>query len=462
MRDPIRLNPVPAIAEKARTCFRSDVTRPYEFRRDRLRALEASMRQHEGEVFEALKTDLGKSVYEAYPAEVGLVYVDLKHALKHLKDWMKPTGRRLPMTFWPGTGMQVPEPLGTALIISPWNYPFQLGTSPLVGAIAAGCNLVLKPSELAPATSAILEKVLRHAFGDDGYVTVVHGGPETSQQLLAEKWDVIFFTGSTRVGQIVMEAASKHLTPVILELGGKSPCLIDRDADLETTARRIMWGKTYNAGQTCIGPDYALVHKDVKQRFVDACQQAVKGFYGDDPKQSRDYSRVISQKHLQRLTTLVKGGRVAFGGRSDEAQKYFEPTVVVDVDLKSPLMNEEIFGPILPVLEVGSMDEAIDFVRARPKPLALYAFTSSSETADRILAKTSSGGAMVNDVLLHIASGMPFGGVGPSGMGSYHGKASFDAFTHHKTVVKKPWALDLKVRYPPYTVSLELFRKLLG
>ncbi|MCA2977876.1 MAG: aldehyde dehydrogenase family protein, partial [Myxococcaceae bacterium] len=232
MRDPVRLNPIAPTVERARAFFRSDVTRPYEFRRDRLRALEASIRAHEADVFEALRADLGKSIYEAYPAEVGLVYVDLKHALKHLKDWMKPVARRLPMTFWPGTGQQRPEPLGTALIIGPWNYPFQLATSPLVGAIASGCNVVLKPSELSPATAAVIEKVMRHAFGDDGYVTVVHGGPETSQQLLAETWDVIFFTGSTRVGQLVMEAASKHLTPVILELGGKSPCLVDADADL--------------------------------------------------------------------------------------------------------------------------------------------------------------------------------------------------------------------------------------
>jgi aldehyde dehydrogenase (NAD+) len=462
MRDPLRFNPVPALAERARAYFRSDVTRSYEFRRERLRALEASIRKHETLIFDALKADLGKSVYEAYPAEVGLVYVDIHHALKHLKAWMKPQRHLLPVTFWPGSGAQQPEPLGTALIISPWNYPFQLGTSPLAGAIAAGCNVVVKPSELAPRTAEALETVLRSAFGDDGYVTVVQGGPEASQQLLAERWDVVFFTGSTRVGQMVMEAAAKHLTPVVLELGGKSPCIVDADADLETSARRIIWGKTYNAGQTCIAPDYVLVHREVKQRFIEACQRTIRAFYGEDPKASPDYGRIISERHHRRLVGLLQNGRVASGGRHHEAERYFEPTLVVDPNLSSPLMTEEIFGPLLPIVDVGSVDEAIAFVRERPKPLALYAFTSTSTTADRILAKTSSGGAVINDVLLHIASGMPFGGVGPSGMGAYHGKASFDAFSHSKSIVRKPWLMDLKVRYPPYKVSIDLFRRLLG
>lgn len=462
MRDPVRLNPIPALVERARTYFRSEVTRPYQFRLERLRALEASMRAHEQQVFDALKADLGKSPYEAYPAEIGLVYADLKHAKSHLKQWMKPKRQSLPLSFWPGSAWQYPEPLGTALVISPWNYPFQLGTSPLVGAIAAGCTIVHKPSELSPHTSVVVETVLKHAFGDDGYVTVVQGGAETNQQLLAERFDVIFFTGSTRVGQIVMEAAAKHLTPVVLELGGKSPCLIDADADLETTARRLMWAKTYNTGQTCIGPDYALVQRDVKDRFLEACRAALEAMYGADPKQSPDLGRIITPRHHQRLVSLMKGGRAVIGGQHDEATKYIAPTVLVDVDLSSPLMQEEIFGPLLPVIDVKDMNEAIEFVRARPKPLALYAFTGSKETAERILTRTSSGGAMVNDLLLHIASGLPFGGVGQSGMGAYHGKASFDAFSHWKSVVKKPFFMDLKVRYPPYKVSLDLFRKLLG
>lgn len=462
MREPTRLNPIPQLVQRARSYFQSDVTRPYAFRIERLRALEASMQAHENDVFEALQQDLGKAKHEAFPAEIGIVYADLKHALSHLRGWMKSKRWGLPITFWPGSGVQIAEPLGTALIISPWNYPFQLGTSPLVGAIAAGCNIVIKPSELAPHTGLVVEKVLRHAFGDDGFVTVVQGGAETNQQLLAERFDVIFFTGSTRVGTIVMEAAAKHLTPVILELGGKSPCIVAADADLEVTARRIMWGKTYNAGQTCIGPDYALVHRDVRERFIEACKRALTGFYGDDPKASPDYGRIISTRHHQRLVSLMKGGHVVVGGQHDEASRYFAPTLLTDVDLSSPLMTEEIFGPLFPIIDVGSVDEAIDFVRARPKPLALYAFTSNDETADRVLARTSSGGAMVNDLILHIASGLPFGGVGQSGMGAYHGKASFDAFSHHKSVLRRPFYLDLKVRYPPYKVSLKVFRRLLG
>lgn len=462
MREPTRLNPVPAIVEKARSYFRSDVTRPYAFRIERLRALQASMQKHEQDVFDALAADLGKSPYEAFPAEIGIVYADLKHTLKALKGWMRPKRWGLPITFWPGSAQQIPEPLGTALIINPWNYPFQLATSPLVGAIAAGCNAVLKPSELAPHTGVVIEKVLRHAFGDDGYVTVVQGDAETNQQLLAEKFDAIFFTGSTRVGSIVMQAAAKHLTPVVLELGGKSPCVIDADADLEVTARRIMWGKTYNAGQTCIGPDYALVQRDVKDRFIEACKKALETFYGKDAKASRDYGRIISPRHHQRLVTLMKGGRVVHGGAHDEATRYFEPTLLADCDLGSPLMTEEIFGPLFPIIDVANMDEAIDFIRARAKPLALYVFTSSDATASRVLAKTSSGGAMVNDLILHIASGLPFGGVGASGLGSYHGKASFDVFSHHKSVVKRPFMLDLKVRYPPYSAPMSVFRRLLG
>lgn len=462
MREPTRLNPVPALVQRARTYFRSDVTRPLGFRLERLRALEATIRRHENDIYDALKADLGKARHEAYPAEIGIVYQELSHTLKHLKGWMKPQRRGIPITFWPGSGAQYPDPLGTALVISPWNYPFQLCTLPLVGAIAAGNNVVLKPSELAPHTGTLVETMLKEAFGDDGYVTVVQGGAETNQQLLAEKFDVIFFTGSTRVGQIVMEAAAKHLTPVVLELGGKSPCIVDADADLEVTARRLMWGKTYNAGQTCIGPDYALVRREVRDAFVEACKGALEGFYGQDPKTSPDFGRIISPRHHQRLVSLMKGGRVVHGGQHDEATKYLAPTLLVDVDVGSPLMTEEIFGPLFPIIDVGSIDEAIEFVRARPKPLALYVFTSSSETGEKVLTKTSSGGAIVNDTLIHIASGMPFGGVGQSGLGAYHGKTSFDAFSHWKTVVKRPYLLDLKVRYPPYKVSLEVFKRLLG
>lgn len=460
MREPTRLNPIGPLVERARAYFRSEVTLPAEFRLQRLAKLRASIEAHEQQIYDALKADLNKCTHEAYPAELGPVFAEIDHAAEHLKAWMKPQTSGVPLTFFPATGMQVADPLGTVLIISPWNYPFQLALVPVVGAIAAGCNAVLKPSEISQHTAIVLEKVLKHAFGEDGYVTVVQGGPETNQQLLAEKWDLIFFTGSTRVGQIVMEAASKHLTPVILELGGKSPCFIDSDLNLEVAARRMMWGKTYNSGQTCIAPDYALVHRDVKDKFVEACKEQLLALYGGDPKTSPDYGRVITTKHHQRLVSLLKGGRVVAGGEHDEASKYLAPTLLVDVDLSAPVMTEEIFGPILPIIDVGSMDEAIDFVRARPKPLSLYVFSNSDKTVDRVLSRTSSGGAVVNDVLIHFVSGLPFGGVGQAGMGQYHGKATFDAFTHYKSVVKKSVKMDVKLRYPPYKTSMEIFKKL--
>ena len=338
---------IPAQVERARAFFRSELTLPRAFRVERLRALEAAIRAHEARLFEALRADLGKPLHEAYPAEVGLVYAEIKHALANLQGWMKPRRYSVPLALFPAQAWQQPEPLGTALLISPWNYPFQLAVSPLVGALAAGCTAVVKPSEFSPHTSAVLEEVLVRAFGLDGYVTVVQGGAPESQALLAEKWDLIFFTGSTRVGQIVMEAAAKHLTPTVLELGGKSPCLVDADTDLPTTARRIAWGKFYNAGQTCIAPDYVLVHRDVKAALVEELKKALAGFFGADPARSPDYGRIISARHHQRLVALQEGGRVVHGGQADEAQRYLAPTLLEDVELAHPLMQEEIFGPLL-------------------------------------------------------------------------------------------------------------------
>lgn len=463
MRDPVRLNPLPALVERARAYFRSEVTLPFEFRRERLRRLEAAIRTHEAKVFTALKEDLGKPQHEAYLTELGIVYAEIADALKHLKGWMKPRSFGIPLSIMPGRGYRYPEPLGTALIIAPWNYPFQLVFAPLVGAIASGCNAVIKPSELAPATARVIEELLQSAFGDDGYLTTVQGDAEVSKQLLEERWDLIFFTGSTKVGQVVMEAAAKHLTPVVLELGGKSPTLVNDDADLATAARRIVWGKFINCGQTCVAPDYVLVHKNVKQALLDQLGAAIKEFYGADPLQSPDYPRIINERHFKRLQALMNGGRVVYGGQSDEAKKFIAPTVLTDVELGHPLMQEEIFGPLLPVLEVPDLGAAIKFVRERPKPLALYLFTNDSRAREEVLQRTSFGGGCVNDTAVYyIATQMPFGGVGQSGIGGYHGKYSFDVFSHHKTVVKKPFWMDLKVRYPPYKVSLNVMRRLVG
>lgn len=454
---------IAVIAERARAYFRSDVTRPYAARVGALKKLDAAMHAHEQMFFDALKTDLSKPPQEAYPAEIGIIYRDIRLALKHLKSWMKPERRPFPLAFQPARAAIRSEPLGTALIIAPWNYPLNLALAPLVGALAAGCNVVLKPSEVSLATAKAIDVCLKAAFGDSGLVTVVQGGAEVSTKLLAEKWDTIFFTGSTKVGQVVMAAAAKHLTPVTLELGGKSPCIVDEDTELRTTARRVMWGKCYNAGQTCLAPDYVLVHKSVRSAFVDELRSASRDFFGDDASTSSDFGRIINQHHFERLTALMSGGRVAAGGQTNSETRFIAPTVLTDVGLSHPLMQEEIFGPLLPVIDVPDMNAAIQFVRERDKPLALYVFSNNEETVEKVLTRVSSGSAVVNDTIIQFAGDdLPFGGVGSSGMGAYHGRASFDAFSHRKAVVSKPFWLDLKVRYPPYPKSLALFRRLIS
>lgn len=454
---------ISVIAERSRSVFRSDVTRAYAARVEYLRALDSAMHTHEAKFFDALATDLGKPAAEAYASEIGIVYRDIRLSLKHLKSWVRPERRPFPLAFQPARASVRAEPLGTALIIAPWNYPLQLALSPLVGALSAGCAVVLKPSEVSAATSDAIEACLKSAFGTNGVVTVVQGGLEVSTELLAERWDTIFFTGSTQVGRVVMQAAAKHLTPVVLELGGKSPCIVDENTDLATTARRVAWGKCYNAGQTCIAPDYVLVHKNVKQAFVELLGKAIREFFGADPSKSPDYGRIISPRHFERLMTLMAGGTLAHGGQSDAASRYIAPTVLTDVRLSHPLMQEEIFGPLLPVIEVPDIDSAIRFVREREKPLALYVFSSNSDVSEKVLRLVSAGGAVVNDTIIHFAGDdLPFGGVGGSGMGAYHGKASFDAFSHRKAVVVKPFWMDLKVRYPPYPKTLALFRRLIG
>jgi aldehyde dehydrogenase (NAD+) len=461
MRELVQLNSYSAVAAQARAYFRAGHTRSIDARKQALTKLDATMRKHEAALFEALKADLGKPILEAYPSELGLVYADIRHTLKSLKSWMKPTRHLMPLTFQPARAYRYAEPLGTALILAPWNYPFQLAVSPLVGAIAAGCSVVLKPSELSPHTSAVIERILKEAFGENEWVTVVQGGADVSAALLEEKWDTIFFTGSTRVGKLVMQAAAKHLTPVTLELGGKSPAIVAADADLTVSAKRIIWGKFYNCGQTCIAPDYVLVESSAKAKLLEEMKKALVTFYGSDAKQSPDYGRICNAHHFKRLESLLTGTTVA-GGQRDLSARYFEPTILTDVSPNAAVMQEEIFGPILPVLEVDNVNSAVDFVNARAKPLALYVFSSNAKTSESVLQRTSSGGALVNDTIIHIANqALPFGGVGDSGMGAYHGHASFVAFSHFKAVVKKPFWFDLAVRYPPYKVPLAAIRKLI-
>lgn len=453
------------IAQRARSAFSTGVTLPVAHRLDRLRALESSIRTRERLILEAMMADLRKCEGEAYAAEIGLVYAELREAQKSLKRWMKPRGSAVPLALWPGAGAVVYEPLGVALILSPWNYPLMLALGPVVGAIAAGCTVVLKPSELSPHASKVVEEVLRGAFGDDGCVTVVQGGVEVASALLGEKWDIIFFTGSTQVGRVVMEAAAKHLTPVVLELGGKCPAIVvgDVDVDVEVTARRIAWGKAYNAGQSCVAPDYVLIQSGLRDVFLEELRRAWHQMFGDDIEQSPDYGRIIDQRHFERLVGLLSGGRVAVGGQSNSATRYIAPTALIDVQLDHPLMKEEVFGPLLPVIGVPDVDTALRFVNERPKPLALYVFTPDRATADRVLRSTSSGGAVVNDCVVQFAANLlPLGGVGHSGMGRSHGPYGFQAFSHLKTVIRRPHGLDVKVRYPPYSpMKVSLFRRLL-
>lgn len=463
---PLAAEPLPsldakALVEKQRAYFETRVTLPLEWRREQLRALERVARKYEAEILAALKTDLSKSAEEAYLTEVGSIYGEVKNALKNVKGWMKPRRGSAPIVIQPARAYQYLEPLGVTLVIAPWNYPYQLAIAPLIGALAAGCTAVLKPSELSPATSSVLAKMLGEAFPPE-VISVVEGGVEESQALLAERWDLIFFTGGTQVGRVVAQAAAKHLTPTILELGGKSPCIVDRSADLEVTARRIAWGKYVNAGQTCIAPDYVLIPSELKGRFTELVRKAVTDFYGADARASSDYGRIVSRRHFERISALATDGKVAFGGESDAASRYFAPTVITDAPLESPLMQEEIFGPLLPLVDCPSVEDAIRFVRSRPKPLALYSFARDAAVNERVLAETSSGGAVTNDVCVHFAAeGLPFGGVGESGLGGYHGQASFDAFSHKKSVVKRPFALDMKLRYPPYVGKLGLFKRLM-
>lgn len=437
--------------QKLRATFESGVTRSAEWRLNQLRQLYRMIEDEEPRILAALTSDLGKSAAEGFIAETGVVMGELKLQLSSVERWMRPRKVKAPLTVQPGKAKIYPEPLGVALIIAPWNYPFQLAISPLSGAISAGNCVVVKPSEVAPATSAVMAELV-HKYLDRSAIAVVEGAVPETTALLAQKFDHIFYTGNGTVGRIVMEAAAKNLTPVVLELGGKSPCIIDRDVNLDVAARRIAWGKWFNAGQTCVAPDYVLVHETVKKPFLDKLASIVREFYGDDPQKSPDYTRIVNGRHLKRLTALLPSGKVFFGGKTDPDDRYLSPTVLTDVDPTSPVMQEEIFGPILPVLTVQSLDEAVRFVNDRDKPLALYVFSNDADRAQTVIDGTSSGGACVNDCVMHFAPHeLPFGGVGASGMGAYHGKASFDCFTHYKSVLHKPFYLDAPLRYPPYT-----------
>ena len=451
-----------ALLESLNTTFRSGKTRALSWRKAQLNALAALVEENQQQIAEALEKDLGKCQAESYTSEIGFLLGDIRHTLKHLSGWSKPRKVSTPVVAWPGKSFRYPEPLGTVLIIGAWNYPFQLVLAPYIAALAAGNCAVLKPSELAANTSAMLAELIPKYLDGDA-VRVVEGAKEETTALLALQWDHIFYTGGEAVGRVVMSAAAKHLTPVTLELGGKSPCLVDSRTHLAVSARRIVWGKWMNAGQTCIAPDYVLVEKGLLPAFMEAITEELKKQYGDNPLQSDDYGNIINPRHLARLKSYLEGQDIALGGEVDDIANAMAPTMVVDPAKDSALMQEEIFGPILPVITVDSMDDAIAFINDRPKPLALYLFTDDKHLEDRVLSSTSAGNVCINDTMMFMANPeLPFGGVGNSGMGSYHGQAGFDTFSHLKTVMRRSFLFDAAFRYAPFSdLKLKILKKFL-
>lgn len=442
----------PELVERLRATFATGRTKPLAWRKQQLAGLRRMMEEGEDELLEGLKLDLGRPRVEAFAADIGHTKAELRHLYRHVGEWMKPKRVKVPMAAAPAKAYVHNEPLGVALVIAPWNYPIQLLVEPIGAAIAAGNCVVGKPSELAPACSAALARLLPR-YVDSEAVVIVEGAVDETTALLAQRWDHIFFTGSTAVGRVVAEAAAKHLTPTTLELGGKSPTYVHASANLDVAARRIAWGKFLNAGQTCIAPDYVLVDREIRDQLVDRLTAQIGEFYGSDAQQSSSYGRIVNERHVDRLSRiLVDGiGTVVTGGRVDKADRFIEPTVSVDPHPDSVVMNEEIFGPILPVLTVDGPAQAAAFITARPKPLALYVFAEDDHQVDSIVEQTSSGGVCVNQTLMHLLPPeLPFGGVGDSGMGAYHGKSGYDAFSHQKSVLNKPTRPDLKLLYPPY------------
>lgn len=454
---------VAGLVERQRNFFATGKTREVSFRLEALKKLESILLNNEKEISEALRLDLGKPFLEAYSSEIAYVKEDLHYVMKRIKKWARPQKVSSPMVTWPARSMILPEPYGNTLIIAPWNYPFQLTVSPLIGAIAAGNTAILKPSEVTPRTQELLLRLINSSFPAE-YVHCVGGGVEESTALLEHRFDFIFFTGSTRVGRIVAEKAAKYLTPTCLELGGKSPCIVDKNIDLKTSVRRIVWGKFLNAGQSCVAPDYVLVHQDIYPKFTTELTKTITEFFGTDPHASDSLGRVVNAQHFDRLQKLIEPSKVAMTSPSKREENFMAPTVMKDVSWNDKVMEDEIFGPILPLIPYTNLDEAIQRVAARPKPLALYLFSTDSRTQEKVLGNLSYGGACVNDTMVHLTNpNLPFGGVGESGVGSYHGKQSFDLFSHKKSVMVKPFWGDATMRYAPYTDwKLKLIRFFLG
>lgn len=451
-------NELTELCRRQQAFFDSGVTRELEFRLKALKDLRRLITENEKDLYNAFSQDLGKPPFESYASENGFVLQELNLVIRNLKRWARPRRAYTPMAHWPARSFYRSEPYGRVLIISPWNYPFQLLFMPLVGAVAAGNCVLAKPSRHARHTFLAMRKIINDHF-DPGYVHIIEGGSEVNEYLLEEAFDYIFFTGSTWIGKKVMESAARNLTPVSLELGGKSPVIVEPDSDPRIAARRIMWGKLLNAGQSCVAPDYILVHRDLSHALVAEMQAYLKTVYGDNVRKSPDYARIIDEKNTLRLKGLLDGAEILHGGSVDAGQKYVEPTIVRIREPEHPLMQEEVFGPILPLVEYHDLDDAISIINNKPRPLSLYVFTRSRKTCSRILQHTMSGTGCINETVVHFINPyLPFGGVGMSGMGRYHGKYSYQTFTYKRSFLKKATWADIPLRYPPYKGKMKLIR----
>ena len=450
---------IQALLEKQRVYYRSGATIPVKFRVDQLRKLYETVKKHQNEINDALKSDLGKSHYEGFMCESGLVLTEISYMIKHTRKFAKRKTAATPLAQFHSHSYKQPVPYGNTLIMSPWNYPFLLTLDPLADAIAAGNTAIVKPSAYSPATSKIVEKIIQECFSPE-YVAVVTGGRAENAALLDQKFDFVFFTGSQAVGREVLRHTAEHLTPAVLELGGKSPCIVDASANIGLAAKRIVWGKYLNCGQTCVAPDYILCERSIKDEFVKAVVAEIKKQYGNDPLKNKEYGKIINEKHFARLCGLIDQKKVVIGGNTNADTCQIAPTVMNNVTYDDAVMGEEIFGPIMPILTFDDFDAVVDELKQKDKPLALYLFTSNKKHVKRVTTELSYGGGCINDVVIHLAtSNMGFGGVGESGMGAYHGKNGFDAFSHYKSIVDKKTWLDLPMRYQPF--KSKLYEKLL-
>lgn len=455
------MNPFQTLVDNQRTFFKSEQTLTYSFRKEHLEKLRNMLKAYEKDVYQALQDDLNKSKSETLTTELGFLYSEIDVTLKNLKGWMKAKKVDTPVTHKGSKSYSVAEPYGVTLTIAPWNYPLQLAIAPVIGALAAGNTAIIKPSEFTKATSSLLAHMIGSTFDSD-YVAVVEGEKEVSQQLLELKFDYIFFTGSTNVGKIVMKQASEHLTPVTLELGGKSPAIVDRDANIDLAAKRIVWGKFTNAGQTCVAPDFLYVHEKVKRKLIKSMKKYIKSFYGKNPINNKDYGRIVNQDHFYRLKDLLTESNIVHGGGMNPDLCSIEPTIVEDITWDDAIMQEEIFGPLLPVMTFVSLEEAITTLKETEKPLALYYFGENTQSQQRVLDSLSFGGGCINDTLYHLANpNLPFGGVGNSGMGSYHGKDSFDTFSHKKSILKQTTKFDIPLRYPGSKIAHSITKRIM-